>query len=128
MRALHPPGLQPAPSYRPPPATIDPDPTILTSPCDAIVGASGTIEGDQLIQAKGLTYTLLDLLRDPELVRLYRDGGRSIDRGHNENRRAGRIRRSLHRIRRAGDPRRRRNDPHQERQVAADTAKRMSTV
>jgi phosphatidylserine decarboxylase len=53
---------------------IDPDPAILTSPCDAIIGASGQIEGDQLIQAKGLTYTLLDLLRDPELVRLYRDG------------------------------------------------------
>jgi phosphatidylserine decarboxylase len=53
---------------------IDPDPAVLTSPCDAIVGASGQIEGDQLIQAKGLTYTLLDLLRDPELVELYRDG------------------------------------------------------
>ena len=53
---------------------IDPDPALLTSPCDAIIGASGEIEGDQLIQAKGLTYTLLDLLRDPELVRLYRDG------------------------------------------------------
>jgi phosphatidylserine decarboxylase len=53
---------------------IDPDPSILTSPCDAIVGASGQIEGDQLIQAKGLTYTLADLLRDPELVHLYRDG------------------------------------------------------
>jgi phosphatidylserine decarboxylase len=38
------------------------------------VGASGQIEGDQLIQAKGFTYTLLDLLRDPELVHLYRDG------------------------------------------------------
>lgn len=53
---------------------IDPDPALLTSPCDAIIGASGEIEGDQLIQAKGLTYTLLDLLRDPELVELYRDG------------------------------------------------------
>jgi len=53
---------------------IDPDPALLTSPCDAIIGASGEIEGDQLIQAKGLTYTLLDLLRDPALVDLYRDG------------------------------------------------------
>jgi phosphatidylserine decarboxylase len=53
---------------------IDPDPAVLTSPCDAIIGASGQVEGDQLIQAKGLTYTLLDLLRDPELVDLYRDG------------------------------------------------------
>src|SRR5262249_22860193 len=53
---------------------IDPDPHVLTSPCDAIVGASGEIKGDQLIQAKGFTYTLMDLLRDPELVDLYRDG------------------------------------------------------
>jgi phosphatidylserine decarboxylase len=53
---------------------IDADPAILTSPCDAIVGASGQIEGDQLIQAKGFPYTLMDLLGDPELVRLYRDG------------------------------------------------------
>jgi phosphatidylserine decarboxylase len=53
---------------------IDPDPEVLTSPCDAIVGASGQIEGHQLIQAKGLTYTLPDLLGDTELVDLYRDG------------------------------------------------------
>jgi phosphatidylserine decarboxylase len=53
---------------------IDADPAILSSPCDAIVGAAGQVEGDQLIQAKGLTYTLLDLLGDPELVDTYRDG------------------------------------------------------
>jgi phosphatidylserine decarboxylase len=54
--------------------TIHPDPAILVSPCDAIVGAGGTIHGDELIQAKGFAYTLQDLLDDPELVRLYRDG------------------------------------------------------
>lgn len=53
---------------------IDHDPTILVSPCDAIVGASGIVQGDQLIQAKGFPYALSDLLPDPELVRLYRDG------------------------------------------------------
>ena len=53
---------------------VDPDPVILVSPCDAIVGACGRIEGDELIQAKGFPYTLLDLLHDPELVRVYRDG------------------------------------------------------
>ena len=37
---------------------IDPDPAVLTSPCDAIVGASGAIDGDALIQAKGFPYTL----------------------------------------------------------------------
>src|SRR5215510_14838172 len=31
---------------------VDPDPRVLTSPCDAIVGASGRLEGVQVIQAK----------------------------------------------------------------------------
>jgi len=53
---------------------IDPDPAVLTSPCDAIVGASGPIEGTRVIQAKGFPYTLEDLLIDPALVSLYRDG------------------------------------------------------
>jgi phosphatidylserine decarboxylase len=53
---------------------IDPDPTLLTSPCDAIVGASGRVNGDELIQIKDLRYTLHDLLGDPELERLYHDG------------------------------------------------------
>ena len=47
---------------------------MLVSPCDAIVGACGEIEGTEVIQAKGFPYTLLDLLGDPELVQLYRDG------------------------------------------------------
>lgn len=53
---------------------IDADPAILTSPCDAIVGASGNIAGTDLIQVKGFSYTLDDLLGDPELVELYRNG------------------------------------------------------
>lgn len=53
---------------------IDPDPQLMTSPCDAIVGARGTVDGEELIQAKGFRYTLQDLLADPELVRLYRNG------------------------------------------------------
>jgi phosphatidylserine decarboxylase len=53
---------------------IDPDPSVLVSPCDGIVGGAGHIEGTQLIQAKGLTYTLEELLIDPELVALYRNG------------------------------------------------------
>jgi phosphatidylserine decarboxylase len=53
---------------------IDPDPAVLTSPCDAIVGASGPIEGDRLIQAKGFPYTLHDLLADKELEDHHRDG------------------------------------------------------
>ncbi len=53
---------------------IDPDPNVLVSPCDAIVGASGRVDGDVVIQAKGLSYTLHDLLDDPVLERLYRNG------------------------------------------------------
>lgn len=53
---------------------VDPDPTVLVSPCDAIVGASGRIEGTELLQAKGFPYSLLDLLGDPQLVEHYRDG------------------------------------------------------
>jgi phosphatidylserine decarboxylase len=53
---------------------IDGDPAILTSPCDAIVGASGRIAGTELIQVKGFPYTLDDLLCDPALVELYRNG------------------------------------------------------
>ena len=53
---------------------IDPDPAILTSPCDAIVGASGKIAGTELIQVKGFPYTLDDLLGDAALVELYRNG------------------------------------------------------
>jgi len=53
---------------------VDPDPAVLVSPCDAIVGASGRVDGDRLIQAKGFGYALGDLLPHPELVGAYRDG------------------------------------------------------
>ncbi len=53
---------------------IFPDPGILTSPCDAIVGACGQIDRNELIQAKGFSYTLQDLLIDPHLVQHYGDG------------------------------------------------------
>ncbi len=53
---------------------IDPDPNVLVSPCDAIVGASGQVDGDVVIQAKGLSYTLHELLGDPALERIYHNG------------------------------------------------------
>lgn len=37
---------------------------IVTSPCDAVVGAHGRIENDQLLQIKGFPYTLQELLGD----------------------------------------------------------------
>jgi len=53
---------------------IDGDPLILTSPCDAIVGACGTVDGTSVLQAKGFPYALRDLLVDPALIEAYRDG------------------------------------------------------
>src|SRR5262249_7747270 len=46
---------------------VDPNPSIVASPCDAQVGACGPIDGETLIQAKGFPYSLRDLLVDPEL-------------------------------------------------------------
>lgn len=40
---------------------IDPDPHVLSSPCDAIVGACGLVEAGQVFQAKGLPYAMAEL-------------------------------------------------------------------
>lgn len=53
---------------------IDPDPDALVSPCDAEVMAVGRIDGTTLVQAKGLTYALRDLLVDADLVQRHRYG------------------------------------------------------
>jgi phosphatidylserine decarboxylase len=58
------------PGLRPP----DPDPSIVVSPCDAIVGAFGAIADTELFQIKGAGYSLLDLLGDPKLVEAHRNG------------------------------------------------------
>jgi phosphatidylserine decarboxylase len=50
---------------------IDLDPAVLTSPCDAIVGALGQIADGTVLQAKGFPYRLSELLADPELARYY---------------------------------------------------------
>ncbi len=42
----------------------DPDPDTVVSPCDAIVGAFGPIEGGMAFQIKDMTYSLADLLGD----------------------------------------------------------------
>ena len=47
---------------------------VLVSPCDAIVGACGPIEGALVLQAKGFPYSLDDLLLDPDLAAAHRDG------------------------------------------------------
>jgi phosphatidylserine decarboxylase len=53
---------------------VDAGPQILVSPCDAIVGASGTIAGTELLQVKGFPYSLQDLFGDEDFIRTYRNG------------------------------------------------------
>jgi phosphatidylserine decarboxylase len=56
---------------------VDPDPQVVVSPCDAIVGAHGAIADTELFQIKGAPYSLLDLVGDPALVEAHR-GGRFV--------------------------------------------------
>src|SRR5215469_14811650 len=58
------PGLRPA----------DPDPRIVVSPSDGIIGAHGTIRDGELFQIKGAPYALIDLLGDAALVETHRNG------------------------------------------------------
>jgi phosphatidylserine decarboxylase len=51
-----------------------PDPSLLASPCDAIVGASGRVDGDVVLQIKGSPYSLSELIGDPGLAASFRDG------------------------------------------------------
>ena len=53
---------------------INTEAQVLSSPCDAIVGESGSIDGVTVFQAKGFPYTLLDLLGDEATAERYRDG------------------------------------------------------
>jgi phosphatidylserine decarboxylase len=53
---------------------IDADPAMLVSPCDAIVGAHGKIDGTDLYQVKGARYALPELLCDSSLVAAHRNG------------------------------------------------------
>src|SRR5262245_51888276 len=59
-----------APGARP----IAADPKLIVSPCDSVVGACGRVRDDTLIQAKGLAYSLKDLLGDEALAARHRDG------------------------------------------------------
>jgi len=46
---------------------FDPDPSVLASPCDAIVGACGAIRGTRILQIKGSWYTLDELVPGQDL-------------------------------------------------------------
>jgi phosphatidylserine decarboxylase len=41
---------------------LNADPAILVSPCDAILGATGTVQDGQVLQVKGMPYELRELL------------------------------------------------------------------
>ncbi|GAC1308648.1 MAG: archaetidylserine decarboxylase [Steroidobacteraceae bacterium] len=53
---------------------IDQNCRVAISPCDALVGACGSLSGMTALQAKGSAYSLQDLLNDPHLVKHYCDG------------------------------------------------------
>jgi phosphatidylserine decarboxylase len=53
---------------------VDPDPSVLTSPCDGIIGACGQVVDGMVVQAKGFPYSVADLVGDPELAERYRNG------------------------------------------------------
>lgn len=53
---------------------INDAPDVVISPCDGIVGAFGMIRGNEILQAKGFPYSLMDLLGNEELVQRYQNG------------------------------------------------------
>ena len=53
---------------------VDPDPGMLTSPCDAIVGACGHVAGTTVFQAKGFPYKMEDLFGPGTDTTPFRDG------------------------------------------------------
>lgn len=53
---------------------VDPDPNVLTSPSDGIIGACGQVVDGMVLQAKGSPYSVLDLVGDPALAARYRNG------------------------------------------------------
>ncbi len=53
---------------------IDRRSDVLVSPCDAIVGASGIVQDGVMLQVKGSTYQLSELVRSDDLVATYRNG------------------------------------------------------
>jgi phosphatidylserine decarboxylase len=53
---------------------VDPDPAVVVSPCDAIVGTCGRIAQTELLQIKGFPYTLRDLVPDDGFEGEYRNG------------------------------------------------------
>lgn len=53
---------------------INTQPEVISSPCDAIIGAYGRIQDNKVFQAKGFPYLLHELIPDAALADKYRDG------------------------------------------------------
>lgn len=53
---------------------VDARPEVLASPCDAIVGECGAVQGRQLWQAKGMGYSLADLFGPSQDTTPFEDG------------------------------------------------------
>ncbi len=53
---------------------VDPDPQVITSPCDAIVGASGTVQSGEVFQAKGFPYRIEDLFGEADRAAPFEGG------------------------------------------------------
>jgi phosphatidylserine decarboxylase len=59
---------------RPGARVVDADPDAFASPCDAIVGACGEVQGTQVFQAKGFPYALADLFGPSQDSAPFHDG------------------------------------------------------
>lgn len=64
-------------SLRPGLRPVDPSPQVLTSPCDAIVGACGVVAQGQVWQAKGFPYAAADLFGNASGAQAF-EGGRFV--------------------------------------------------
>ena len=53
---------------------INQEEDIISSPCDAIIGACGKVENGKVFQAKGFPYALSELIPDPQIADKYRHG------------------------------------------------------
>jgi phosphatidylserine decarboxylase len=54
--------------------SVEMDPSVVVSPCDAIVGAAGVVRDGQVLQVKGFAYALDDLLGDADHAESFRNG------------------------------------------------------
>ena len=61
-------------ALRPGARAFDTDPGVVTSPCDAIVGAHGSLKCDRVYQIKGFPYRLGELVPDPAVVERFANG------------------------------------------------------